>query len=327
MLFIKNLIVGILISIATIAAAQEKMSFFELSDSFSKPRFWTTVGTSAALYTGTVIGLNEIWYKGFERSAFHPFNDWKEWKNMDKAGHSFTAYFQTSFSFDVMRWTGVERRDALWVAMGLGTLFQGTIEILDGYSEKWGFSIYDIGFNTGGILLFAGQELAWKDQRFVLKVSNRFPSYSSESILSNTGNSTSSPAIRAEDLFGKAISTRFIKDYNGQTIWLSMNPASFIKPETRFPNWLNIAIGYGAENLYGGYSNSWSKDGEIFTLPNQNFERANQLFLSFDIDLKRIKTKNPFVRFLLKGLNVFKIPSPTLSVTQGKGLKFHALYW
>jgi len=310
----------LILFISNLGISQDQSSFFELSDSFSKPRFWTAVGTSSALYTGTVIGLNEIWYKGFDRSPFHPFNDWNEWKNMDKAGHAFTAYFQTSFSFDVMRWTGVKRRNALWVSMGLATLFQGTIEVLDGYSEKWGFSIYDIGFNTAGILLFAGQELAWEDQRFVLKISNRF-------INSNSGDATSSPAQRARNLFGKGPTTRFIKDYNGQTIWLSMNPSSFLKEDTKFPKWLNVAIGYGAENLYGGYGNSWSEDNQNFFLPTSQYQRASQMFLSFDIDLKRIETKKPFLRFLLKGLNVFKIPSPTLSLTQGQGLKFHAIYW
>ena len=324
---LRNRLIVFLLLISTFGFSQNQQ-FFELSDTFSKPRFWSTVGTSTALFTGTIIGLNEIWYKDFERSSFHTFNDWREWNNMDKAGHAFTAYFQTSYSFDVMRWTGVDRRNALWVAMGLGTLFQGTIEILDGYSEKWGFSVYDVGFNTAGIFLFAGQELAWQDQRFVLKVSNSFPTYSNEDILSRSGDATSSPAERAEELYGSALSTRFIKDYNGQTIWLSLNPASFINSNTPFPKWLNVAVGYGAENLYGGYVNSWNNiDDQSFTLNTPNFQRSKQFFLSLDIDLKRIKTKKPFIRFLLKGLNIFKIPSPTLSLTEGKGIRFHALYW
>jgi len=279
-------IIVILLFIPGIGMTQEKLPFFEISDTFSKTRFWSAVGTSTALYTG-----------------------------------------QTSFSFDVMRWTLGQRKDAMWVAMGLGTLFQGTIEILDGYSEKWGFSIYDIGFNTAGILLFAGQELAWKDQKFVMKISNRYPSYSSEAITSNSGNASSSPAERSEVLFGRAPTTRFIKDYNGQTIWLSMNVASFLKEDSKFPNWLNFAVGYGAENLYGGYANSWTEDEESYVLQGSEFQRASQLFLSLDIDLKRINTKKPFLRFLLKGLNVFKIPSPSLAWTEGQGVRFHALYW
>ncbi len=318
------LVIG-LISFTSGLKAQGKL--FELSDTLSKPRLWIASATASSTFIATTIGLNEIWYKEFDRSKFHLFNDWNEWNNMDKFGHAFTAYFQNSFSYDVARWTGLKKKPSLIIGASLATIFQGTIEILDAHSEKWGFSVYDIAFNTAGVVLFSGQEILWDDQRFVLKVSNRFPKYNETPIVSNSGNEVSSVAERAEDLFGSAASTRFIKDYNGQTIWLSMNPGSFMSEENNFPKWLNIAIGYGAENLYGGFGNSWNFEDEVYVLSQADYPRARQMFISLDVDLKRIKVRKPFLRFLLKGLNVFKIPSPTLSFTQNKGIKFHPLYW
>ena len=81
-----------------------------------------------------------------------------EWNDVDKFGHTFTAYFETSWCFNGARWTGLDRRKSLWLAAGLGTLFQATIEVFDGFSEKWGFSVADIGFNTAGVAAFVGQE-------------------------------------------------------------------------------------------------------------------------------------------------------------------------
>ena len=237
------------------AIAQSK--FFTPSDTLSKGRLWGSLGTTALAYTGTVIGLNEIWYKGFERSPFHTFNDWNEWENMDKAGHVFSAYMFTSFSYQVGKWTGLKKKGALWLGCTLGTVFQTTIEILDAYSEKWGFSIYDVAANTTGVLIFAGQEMLWDEQRIMLKVSNRFPKYDNNPLSSIDGSSESSAAERATELFGSAPTTQFIKDYNGQTIWLSINPYSFF-PDSKLPKWLNFSFGYGAENLYGGFANGWN---------------------------------------------------------------------
>jgi hypothetical protein len=43
---------------------------------------------------------------------------------------------------------------------------------------------------------------------------------------------------------GKNIWQRWLKDYNGQTYWLSINPSSFIKDNSGFPKWLNTAFDY-----------------------------------------------------------------------------------
>ncbi|UOQ76766.1 hypothetical protein MUN84_20010 [Hymenobacter sp. 5516J-16] len=37
-------------------------------------------------YSGTLYLLSQGWYTG-ERSRLHWFNDWPEWKQLDKAGH------------------------------------------------------------------------------------------------------------------------------------------------------------------------------------------------------------------------------------------------
>ena len=125
-------------------AQQSQTSFFAPADSFHKARFWTSTGLIAAGYTATVIGLNEIWYKQYPRSGFHVQDDWGEWRNVDKAGHAMTAYMYSRWLAGVARWAGVKQSSADWIGVGSAMLFQTTIEVMDGFSEKWGFSWSDL---------------------------------------------------------------------------------------------------------------------------------------------------------------------------------------
>ena len=91
---------------------------------------------------------------------------------MDKMGHMFTAYMYTSYLSDIARWTGVESKKADWIGFGTAMLFQTTIEIMDGYSDRWGFSWSDMAFNAIGAGLYIGQQRLWHEQRILLKFSS-----------------------------------------------------------------------------------------------------------------------------------------------------------
>jgi hypothetical protein len=264
---------------------------------FNKRRFALVVSTEAALYTGSLIGLNELWYKDYPRSSFHFFNDNSEWLQMDKIGHATTAYYVGRIGVGFMKWTGVSRKKAIWYGGMLGSLYQSTIEIMDAYSSEWGFSVGDFAANTIGSLLCVGQELAWDDQRIVLKYSFQQSRY----------------AYYRPELLGKNLKENVLKDYNGQTYWLSVNPASFMSKETRFPKWLNVAFGYGAEGMTGGEFNPPYIDGS----GNQiYFDRYRQYYLSLDVDLTRIKTKSRFLKTIFYGIGFIKIPAPALEFSK-----------
>ncbi|MFX4861163.1 hypothetical protein ABTC05_19180, partial [Acinetobacter baumannii] len=59
---------------------------------------------------------------------------------------------------------------------------------------------------------------------------------------------------RADSLYGTTFFSRVLKDYNAQTYWASINVRSFFK-QSNWPSWLNIAVGYGAEGMFGASSN------------------------------------------------------------------------
>ena len=164
-----------------------KLQFFEKAPSFDKARFWTLTSLGAGAYTAVTIGLDQAWYANYARSKFHFFDDWKGWRQMDKFGHAMTGYFESKWAGDLYSWAGVPQKKAAWVGFGTGLLFQTTLEVMDGFSDKWGFSWGDMGFNVLGSGLYLGQELLWKEQRIRLKMSAHRPNYSTAPILSSNG--------------------------------------------------------------------------------------------------------------------------------------------
>ena len=111
-------------------------------------------------------------------------------------------------------------------------------------------------------------------------------------------------------------------------IWMSINPAAFISNEnSRVPNWLNIAVGYGAENLYGGVENNWPTKDPVYFLDTSLYPRYSQYYLSLDVDFTRIKTNSGFLKAAFKVLNIFKVPAPTLEYNSVNGFRFIPLYW
>jgi hypothetical protein len=296
------------------------------ADSLHRVRFWAATGATVSLYAGTVIALNEAWYKQFPRSSFHLFDDWGEWRNIDKMGHLYTSYFESLWAYKIARWTGLNDNTSIWTGVAMGIVFQGTVEVLDGFSEEWGFSIADLGFDLLGSGGFMVQQKIWNEQRVLIKVSSTPVSHPDFVLTSTDGMAMMSLSERTDALFGRSYAERFLKDYNAQTTWLSVNVNAFLKPERRFPSWLNIAVGYGAENMYGGFRNQWEEDGHRYELSDTAYRRYSQFYLSPDIDFSRIPSRSPLLRTLLGMLNVFKVPGPVLEYNKVEGVSVN-LRW
>ncbi|NND94240.1 MAG: DUF2279 domain-containing protein [Flavobacteriales bacterium] len=271
-----------------------------ISDSCAvdKSRLTWVIGTEAALYSGTIIGLNELWYKDFPRSSFHHFNDNSDWLQMDKVGHVVTAYYVGMVGMDALRWAGVDQRKSRWYGGGLGWLFLSSVEVLDGFSEEWGFSSGDMIANTLGTGLLIGQDIMWNEQRIVLKFSFKQSSYAS---------------LRPGTL-GMGWEEEVIKDYNGQTYWVSANIHSFLPEESGFPKWLSISGGYGVDGVIASGSDYVIlSDQASILIPQQR-----QFYLGPDIDLWRIPTKRKGLKTLFKALGFIKLPLPALKLQDGE---------
>lgn len=268
------------------------------------------IGVSAlagTAYVGGMTGLYYLWYKDYEQSSFHTINDNKAWLQVDKVGHSFSTYQMGRVAYTGFRWAGLEEKKSVWIGGTYGFLFLTTVEIFDGLSTNWGFSWGDVIANAAGSSLFIGQQLLWKEQRMQLKFSY----------------SPSKYATYNPDLLGANHTERFLKDYNAQTYWLSINPQSFSSSRRIFPKWLNIAVGYGAKGMTGTYYNP----EEVNSSAIPSFNRTRQFYLSLDLDLTKIKTRSEFLRLVLEVANMVKIPFPTLEYNTEDGVEFHAIYF
>ena len=190
---------------------------------YNKNRVKLIAAANVAGYGGIMIGLYATWYKNYPQSKFHTFNDFPEWKQIDKMGHAFSAYAAGKESMELWRWTGISRKERIWIGGMSGAVYQTVIETLDGFSSEWGWSWGDIGANFIGSGLLVSQELAWDEQRIQFKWSFHRKHYNDPTL-----------NARSDKIFGKSNPERFLKDYNGQTYWLSTNLRSFF-PHSKIP--------------------------------------------------------------------------------------------
>lgn len=282
------------------------------ADSLQQMRLRYTVAGLSIGYGATLLGLSELWYKGYPRSSFHFLDDAREWQQVDKAGHTVTAYLEARYFSQMFRWTGMPQRNAaLWGGF-VAFMAQNTIEVFDGFSAHWGASPSDVVANLLGAAAMTSQELLWQEQRILLKVMPHFVSYPEAELQQ-----------RADDLYGKTALQRFIKDYNAINVWLSINPASFF-PQQKKARWLNVAIGYGAGGMFGGYKNEWyDRDGVYHN--REDVVRYRKFFLSLDVDFHRIPTRSPYLRMLFDVLNIVKVPAPAIEWNTKGQILFHPL--
>lgn len=257
-----------------------------------------------AIIGGSLTALSTAWYKNHEQTPFHFFNDMDEWMQMDKIGHVYSAYAAGNTSMELWRLTGISRKKQIWYGGLSGVAFQTVIETLDGFSSEWGWSWGDFGANILGAGMFISQELAWDEQRIQMKFSFNRKRYDDPEL-----------NIRSNDIFGPSAAERFLKDYNGQTYWLSTRIHT-IFPDARVPKWLQVSVGTGIEGVLGAHNNYSEKDG-IVVFNRPDIKRYRQWYLAPDVDLTQIKTNKKGVRLLLDLLNVIKFPTPAIEYSNG----------
>ena len=268
-------------------------------DSTNQAKVRQFVIFSAAAYGVALYGLNEAWYDDFPRSEFHFFNDNHEWKQLDKAGHFYSAFHLSNTGIHLLKKAGVPQQKAhFWGGM-VGIMILTPIEILDGFSEEYGASWGDIIANVTGSTVAMGQHMLWNEVRIKPKFSFTSTSYASY----------------RPNVLGDGLHEQILKDYNGQTYWLSVDLYAFMKSK-KFPKWLNIAFGYGAQNMI--YANDLQNEVK-------GFDSYRQYYLALDPDLSHIQSKSKFLNTFLYLVDLIHLPAPALEYNRVQGWKFHAL--
>jgi hypothetical protein len=275
-------------------------------DSINRNRLDGVIIAGSVIGIGSLVGLYSLWYADYPRSGFHFINDNTEWLGMDKTGHAMTSYYLGKVGYESLKWAGVNEKKSTWYGGLTGLIYLGAVEVFDGFSEEWGASPGDMAANTIGTALFIGQQLGWHEQFILLKWSYHATEY----------------AQYNETQLGRNLPQRMLKDYNGQTYWLSANLHGLAGCNDHLPKWLNIAFGYGAEGMTGANRNPEDLNG----LSKTNFQRYSQFYLAPDIDLTRIPTKSKNLKLLLNLIGFIKFPMPAIEYNK-HGFKFHYLYF
>ena len=290
-----------------------KKSFLDFPEQVNKKRLTGVAVGTVGLYSAIMVGVGIEWYGKQPLGKFRWFNDAKEWNQVDKIGHFYVPYFITTTTYNMLRWSGVKNTPAALLAGAFGFVSLSAIEIPDGMSPKYGASWSDLVFNFGGAALATTQYLIWKEQRILIKYSMHSVNYPKGELRN-----------RANELYGSGFAEKILKDYNGITVWASFNLHSFnhnIKPA-----WLNVAIGYGAGNMYGGFENKWTDKNGIYH-DRSDIKRYRSFYISLDADYTKFKTNSKAGKAILGVLNIVKLPMPALEFNTLGQVVFHPMFF
>lgn len=288
--------------LSNLSAQSAAIPFLKPSDTLHKGRLQALVLTESALAATAFVALGQVWYKDYAKADFHFIDDSGDWLQVDKAGHAFATYHLSRFNSELLEWAGVDRNRRLVYGTASGFVLVSAIELFDGHSAAWGASWGDLAANAIGSSLFLSQELIWGEQRIIPKFSFHVTPLAKE----------------RPELLGASLREQVLKDYNGQTYWLSANLFSFTKTDG-IPKWLNVAVGYGANGML-------SASAADHPLHSDN-NRYRQFYLSIDADLTRIETRSHFLKTVFSVVNTIKIPAPAFEIN-GRGItKGHWLYF
>lgn len=236
-----------------------------------------TVGvTIAAIHVYQANG----WWKDNRRS-FHFKEDLSYGLSVDKFGHFYGGTVGTFLLKNSLIWAGLSEEAALWWGAGGALMFQTYVEIEDGFSA-WGFDRVDFAADVLGSAWPVGQYYYPFLQNFDFKFS-----YHPSPVLNSSGGS----GFQGQRHI-------MFDDYEGQTLWLSMNVHNFL-PQTLKPFWpefLTLAVGYGARDVLQS-------------------EPYSVVFLALDLNMKKvIPDDTPFLKLLGEALNFIKFPAPTVRI-------------
>lgn len=258
-------------------------------------------------YVLCVIALSTFWYHSFV--PFHWFDDTREWAGLDKLGHFLAAYHLGVFIHEVFRSTNsLQPRNLTWICF-IGFVLMLPIEILDGFSPNYGASAADLLANL------LGSMACWVHSR-----------YSAPTLLTPklSFHFTSFAAIRPE-LLGTILPAQVIKDYNGQTYWLSINVSRW-RVLKWWPDWMLLSIGYGADGLLGGDDNRWT-NSQGKEVDYTHVLRSPRIVISVDLNAELLIRKNRIFFFLFRPFLLIKFPAPAIEFHTARGVIFHPFYF
>jgi len=259
---------------------------FGVPDSTSSSTdFWTRHNLSSVATAGLVGGMFlygwGVWWKNDYRS-FRFYSDPEGFFNahlaIDKVGHMYTGYYIFHATNDILRWGDHDSDSAFWWATGISAFHGFLVEVGDGFSD-YGFDYKDMLSNWAGVSLSVLQQKIPVLKSFEMKWSLYYP--------------LNRHAFIINDLY----------DYH--IYWLSVRVNSLLPQhiEPLWPDWLQVAIGYGsADNV-----------------------TRREFIIGFDYNLEMIPIEGTDINLIKKLFNMFHAPAPGVKFSPGRKPEFQLL--
>ena len=266
-------------------------------------------GTAGLAGVGGIAGLHQAWYKQEQSGKFHVFNDLHEWRGMDKLGHLTSCWWASQWIYETAGTLGLPEKQRMGSALIMPLLFMSGVEVMDGFSGGYGFSVPDMVANLSGAALFYFQQLYWGRQHFLLKASFH-----------------TDPLHRIRPaLLGHSWPETWLKNYNGQTLWLSFPLKPIFQDAGWLPAWMCVSLGYGAGGMLGARDNAWTSGGLDYSFIE--LKRHSRYFLSLDIDLLKLPIRAKAWRMFASTFRWLKLPFPAIGYSDIHRWQLYALYW
>ncbi len=230
-------------------------------------------GAGLGLIVGFHAAMNEAWWQN--AAPFRLKDDWSTVLQVDKAGHAFAGYVISYGAAEALSACGVGWDGATIAGSIAGFGYQMYVEVQDGFSEGWGFSLSDMAADALGAGLYLGQHYSTALQNFTPKYQ-----YVPSAWIDVPRNSTT-----------------WIDDYNSSSFWLSANVASLFPAAARagWPSWLEISLGYAVSIDQGN--------------------RERRVLLGLDYNLVKLLPEGGHAwNWIRQTLNFVKLPGPTLEL-------------
>ncbi|MEC8932245.1 MAG: DUF2279 domain-containing protein [Candidatus Latescibacterota bacterium] len=276
-----------------------------------RPRRLVALGGLGA--TAHYVGFryfDRAWYQGQKRDSIRWLQDWSgnTYLHVDKGGHFMSGLFLSSSMNDAFVWTGFAPRTAalLGALTSWGLLFE--IEMRDAYFDQWGFSVPDFVANTAGVSvpLLHGWIPATRivDFKFSWFPSSLYRDYDARLA-----------ADRPRTQYA-------IDDYEGMTFWMTIAVEPMLRGHAKqmWPDWLGLAIGYGATGMHGANVKSKGREREYLHLPDSRPE----IILSLDADTRYLPGDGDIWSLFKEQLNWLHLPAPAIRIYPS--LRLYLLY-
>lgn len=249
-----------------------------------KPLRLAGVASLTLIAYGAAYGLvfEKGWWDENGGRGFHFENDFEYALNLDKFGHFAAGVVIGEAFYEGYRWAGASEFQSYLFAGFTALATHIAIDIKDGFAPKWGFSIFDVlSGGLGGFLPMAERYVP------VFKYIDLKWSYWINSNAYYDSEHNASGGV-------------FTDDYVNQTFWLSLKPYRMLPEAARkyYPSWLAIAVGL-------------SIDDRVFT---KEPHPHREVYIALDYDLEAFRPQSRLARTIVKALNYFKLPAPTIQV-------------